>query len=105
MRIADVALLSLCAGMASAAEVGDSFLRDFAITQRYKLGTVTAPLPTADGSAVLFVRSEPRRPWGSLYRFDVKSGQTRKLLAPEDVLKGAEEQLSAAERAQRERQR
>ena len=41
----------------------------------------------------------------SLYAFDVQSGQTRVLITPEQILKGAEEKLSQAEKAQRERQR
>src|ERR1700744_6473407 len=50
-------------------------------------------------------RPAPRSPVNSLYRFDVATGETKKLLAPEDVLRGAEEKLSAAERQQRERTR
>src|SRR6185295_10138361 len=40
-----------------------------------------------------------------LYEFDVATGQTRVLLTPEQVLKGAEEKLSPEEKARRERMR
>src|SRR6202012_1143805 len=95
----------LCASMANASETSDPFLRDLALTQRYTLGLPARATPTPDGKAVLFLRAEPRSPVNALYRFDVATGETKKLLAPEDVLRGAEEKLSPAERAQRERTR
>src|SRR5262249_22225722 len=50
-------------------------------------------------------RSEARVPKLRLYEFDVATGKTKELLTPETVLKGAEENLSAEEKARRERQR
>src|SRR5260370_4032717 len=81
------------------------FLRDYAQTRGFMLGRPVKPTPTPDGKAVLFLRSEPRVPKLSLYQFDVASGKTRKLLTPEQVLKGAEEKLSPEEKARRERMR
>ncbi|MCU1278161.1 MAG: family peptidase, partial [bacterium] len=89
--------LVLCAlVVATPAFAEDSFLRELAVTRNYSLGRPTHPEPTADGSAVLFLRTEPRSPVNSLYAFDVATGQTRVLLTPEQILKGAEEKLSAA---------
>src|SRR5260370_9676259 len=81
------------------------FLRDYAQTRGFMRGLPVKPTPTTDGKAVLFLRSEPRVPKLSLYQFDVASGKTRKLLTPEQVLKGAEEKLSPEEKARRERMR
>jgi dipeptidyl-peptidase-4 len=82
-----------------------SFLRLYAETRGFMLGRPTKPKPTPDGKAVLFLRSEPKKPKLSLFEFDVATGKTRELLTPEAVLKGAEEKLSAEEKARRERQR
>ncbi|HAB18452.1 MAG TPA: DPP IV N-terminal domain-containing protein [Verrucomicrobiota bacterium] len=81
------------------------FLRDFAETRGFMLGRPTKALPTPDGKAVLFLRSEARVPKLQLYEFDVATGQTRVLLTPEQVLQGAEERLSPEEKARRERMR
>src|SRR3954468_2141127 len=96
----------LCAALISAPVLAeDAFLRDLAVTRGYSLGRPSRAAPVADGSTVLFLRAEPRSPVNSLYAFDVASGQTRVLITPEQILKGAEEKLSQAEKAQRERQR
>ncbi len=69
---------------------GDTFLRDYAETRGFMLGRPVNATPTPDGSAVLFLRAKSaREPSQELYEFDVASGQTRRLLAPEDALKGA----------------
>jgi dipeptidyl-peptidase 4 len=83
----------------------DQFLRELAVTRSYNLGRPGHAEPTADGTTVVFLRTEPRSPVSSLYAFDVATGQTRVLITPEQILKGAEEKLSQAEKAQRERQR
>ncbi|MDB4970909.1 MAG: peptidase [Myxococcales bacterium] len=99
-------VLLVSGGIASAAETnGDQFLRDLATTRNFQLGRPMRAQPTADGKTVLFLRSQPREPLNTLYAFDVATGQTRALLTPEQLLKGAEEKVSAAEKAQRERQR
>jgi dipeptidyl-peptidase-4 len=82
-----------------------SFLRTYAETRGFMLGRPSKAKPTPDGKAVLFLRSEARVPKMKLYEFDTATGKTRELLTPEQVLKGAEEKLSAEEKARRERQR
>ncbi|HEX9102305.1 MAG TPA: DPP IV N-terminal domain-containing protein, partial [Polyangia bacterium] len=91
--------------VAAPAFAEDQFLRELAVTRSYNLGRPAHAEPTADGSTVLFLRTEPRSPVGSLYAFDVATGQTRELITPAQILKGADEKLSQAEKAQRERQR
>src|SRR5437868_14934644 len=96
----------LCAALISMpAPAEDAFLRELAVTRSYSLGRPSRAAPTADGSTVLFLRAEPRSPVNSFYAFDVATGQARVLITPEQILKGAEEKLSQAEKAQRERQR
>jgi dipeptidyl-peptidase-4 len=81
------------------------YLRDHAETRGFMLGRPVGAKPTLDGKAVLFLRTGARVPTLRLYEFDVGTGRTRELLTPEQVLKGAEEQLSAEEKARRERMR
>src|SRR5919198_1100486 len=81
------------------------YLRDHAETRGFTLGRPVKPKPTPDGKAVLFLRAQARVPRLRLYEFDVATGKTRELLTPEMVLKGAEEKLTAEEKARRERQR
>src|SRR5947208_8142872 len=83
----------------------DTFLHDYAVTHDFMRGRPVKPKPTPDGKAVLFLRSEAKKPKLSLFEFDVASGKTREMLTPESLLKGAEEKLSAEEKARRERQR
>lgn len=81
------------------------FLRTYAQTRGFMLGRPVQAKPTPDGKAVLFLRSEARKPQLSLYEFDVATGKTRELLTPAGLLKGAEETLSPEEKARRERMR
>jgi dipeptidyl-peptidase-4 len=60
---------------------------------------------TPDGKAVLFLRSPPRSFVQSLYEFDCETRRERVLLTTEQLLGGGEENLSAEEKARRERQR
>lgn len=83
----------------------NSYLRDHALTRGFMLGRPNRAKPTPDGKAVLFLRAEPRVPKMQLYEFDVATKQTRLLLSPEQLLKGAEENLSPEEKARRERAR
>jgi dipeptidyl-peptidase-4 len=85
--------------------LGPRYLRDHAETRGFQLGRPVKAVPTPDGKAVLFLRSQARVPRLRLYEFDVASGKTRELLTPEQVLKGAEEKLSPEEKARRERMR
>ncbi|MBX9725339.1 MAG: DPP IV N-terminal domain-containing protein, partial [Candidatus Obscuribacterales bacterium] len=89
----------------SAKLLDKAFLRDYAETRGFMLGRPSKAKPTPDGKAVLFLRSQARVAQQSLYIFDVETGKTKELLSPEQVLKGAAENLSAEEKARRERQR
>lgn len=89
-----------------AASVADSaFLEQYAATRRFSAGHPTSIKITPDGRAVLFLRSGPRSFVQDLYEFDTTTAQERVLLTAEGILKGAEEQLSAEEKARRERMR
>jgi dipeptidyl-peptidase-4 len=83
----------------------NTFLRDYAETRGFSLGRPAKAQPTPDGKAVLFLRAQARLPKLHLFELDVASGQTRELLTPEQLLKGAEERLSPEEKARRERMR
>jgi len=82
-----------------------SYLRDDAETRGFMLGRPTKAVPTPDGRAVLFLCAQARKPQLHLYEFDVANGRTRELIAPAQLLKGAEEKLSPEEKARRERMR
>jgi len=94
-----------CLGAVDQPPATDTFLRDYAETRGFSLGRPVKPQPTPDGRAVLFLRAQARLPKLHLFEFDVSSGQTRELLTPEQLLKGAEERLSPEEKARRERMR
>lgn len=83
----------------------DSFLRDYAETRRFMAGRPASAELSPDGSAVLFLRSGPRSEVQALFETDLRTGQTRQLLDPEELLAGAAQSLTAEERAQLERQR
>lgn len=83
----------------------DAFLTLHAETRGFLLGRPQHATPTPDGRAVLFLRSGPRDPVMSLFEFDVGTGKTRELLSPASLLRGAEEHLTAEEKARRERMR
>ncbi|MCS6912723.1 MAG: S9 family peptidase, partial [Myxococcota bacterium] len=97
--------LTAAASAAEAPVPDPGYLRRHAETRGFSLGRPVQPRPTPDGQAVLFLRSGPRSPTLSLYEFAVASGQTRELVRPEQLLRGAEEQLSTEEKARRERMR
>src|SRR3990172_10193985 len=91
--------------MTAPAPVPDSFLRDYAETRRFMAGRPTSAELSPDSSAVLFLRSRPRSEVQALFETDLRTGQTRQLLDPEEILAGAAQSLTAEERAQLERQR
>src|SRR5215510_3775126 len=91
--------------MADAPLHNTQFLRDYAETRGFTLGRPTRPLPTPQGDAVLFLRAPARTPRLELYEFDIRSGESRLLLTPDDILRGADEHLSAEEKALGERMR
>ncbi len=99
----------LWAGLAATGPAGadeaDTFLRDYAETRGWSLGRPVLARPTPDGAHVLFLRAEPRQPRQGLFEFEVATGQTRELLPPERLPAGGDAELSAAEKARRERMR
>jgi dipeptidyl-peptidase-4 len=98
-----VTTLAVAQPAAKEIAVDTTYLRTLAQTRSFQLGRPVHPVPTPDGKAVLFLRSEPRA--SKLSLFEVATGKTRELLTPEQVLKGATEKLSAEEKAARERMR
>ena len=88
-------------------DAAPDFLRAFAETRAFTLGRPSRIQIVPDGSAVLFLRSPPRDPTLGLYQLtlDGATGQTRELVTPAQLLGGAAEQLSEAEKARRERMR
>jgi len=91
---------------AAAESIADpAFLEQFAATYRFGAGTPRGFSITPDGKGVLFLRSGPRSVVQDLFEFDVSTGKERVLLTADQILKGAEESLSAEEKARRERMR
>jgi dipeptidyl-peptidase-4 len=83
----------------------DTFLRQFSETRRFMSGRPVKPRITPDEKTILFLRAQPTSATQTLFAFDVATGETKELLTPEIILKGAEETLSVEEQARRERQR
>ena len=91
---------------ASGAGLADpGFLQQYAETYRFRAGRPTAIKPTPSGDAVLFLRSGPRSNVRDLYAFDVATGAERVVLTAGDLLGGGAEELTAEEKARRERMR
>ena len=82
-----------------------AFFRDLAETRNYTLGEPVAPAFSGDDQAVLFLRAGAREPVLRLYELDLRTARERMLSSPEQLLGQAPEQLSAEERARRERAR
>jgi len=82
-----------------------AFLEQYAATRRFSAGQPTAVKLVPDGSAVLFLRSPARSFVQDLYEFNTATGLERRLLTADQILQGAEENLSVEERARRERMR
>ena len=82
------------------------FLAQYARTRRFSLGKPRSIRFVPDGSAALFLRSSSSDSFvQNLYEWDTLSGEERVLLTAEQILRGAEESLSADELARRERMR
>jgi dipeptidyl-peptidase-4 len=94
-----------CPGRADPPAERDPVLRELLQTRSFQLGRPVQPLPTPDGQAVLFLRSEARSARLRLYVWDAGSGQVRELLTAEQLLGGAAEHLSPEEKSRRERLR
>jgi dipeptidyl-peptidase-4 len=83
----------------------DPFLDLYAQTRRFTSGRPVQPEITPDDKTILFLRAQPKSNQQTLFAFDVATGTTTEVVTPETLLKGAEETLSAAEKARRERMR
>lgn len=81
------------------------YFRELVETRNYSLGQPVSPKITPDGKAVIFLRGGARDPVLRLYEFSIAEGTLREILAPEKLLQGAEEKLTAEERSRRERER
>ena len=81
------------------------FLKRYAVTRRFSLGRPRSIEVVPDGSAVLFLRSGSESFVHNLYEFDTATGKERLLLTADQILQGAEEELSVEEKARRERMR
>ncbi len=82
-----------------------TFLKQYAETRGFTLGRPQKPKISPDGKTVLFLRADPKAPKLKLFEFDVSTAQTKELLSPEALLKGADENLTPEEKARRERMR
>ena len=100
-----LAARSPAAAARTIADPDSVFLDQYAATYHFTLGKPTAIRVAPSGDAVLFLRSGPRSFVQDLYTFDPGTGRERVLLTASGILRGAEEKLSAEERARRERQR
>ncbi len=98
------ALPARAAGLGSA-EPDSGFLEQYAVTYRFNLGQPSNLRVTPEGDAVLFLRSGPRSFVNDLWELDVATRRERVLLTAAQILRGAEEKLTAEERAHRERTR
>ncbi|MFG2945216.1 S9 family peptidase [Streptomyces adustus] len=84
----------------------DSFPRRHARTQRFTLGAPRSYTVAPDGARVVFLRSGSGTDRAnSLWALDVQEGHERVVADPRALLGGASENLSAEERARRERSR
>lgn len=77
------------------------YYRDLAETRNYSLGRPSGARFLPDGSKLLYLRGGPRDPVLRLYEFDPVDAKEREIIAPEQILKGAPEQISAEEKARR----
>jgi dipeptidyl-peptidase-4 len=81
------------------------FLERFAATYRFRLGQPAAIRVAPDAGAVLFLRSGPRSFNRDLYEMELDGGRERLLVTATDLLGEDSAELSAAEKARRERMR
>src|SRR3954451_3314009 len=100
-----IAMTLLAATTTTTPSASDNFLREFAETRRYLAGRPVQAQLTPDGKSVLFLRATQKDPRQLLYEMDLETAQTKELLTPESLLKGASETLSVEEKARLERMR
>jgi dipeptidyl-peptidase 4 len=106
-RIALFAVLAVTGPMAAAlaASPDTHCFDEVAATRGYSLGTPVGAVPTPDGKTVLYLRSGPRDTIQHLFEYTLATGKERELITPNTLLGGKQEQLSAEEKARRERAR
>jgi dipeptidyl-peptidase 4 len=85
-------------------EIDETFIAQSAATRAFRLGHPFDVQVTPAGD-VLFARTGPRTFVADLYQRDAATGEVTRLLAAETLLGGGAEQLSAEEKARRERMR
>jgi dipeptidyl-peptidase-4 len=95
--------IGLASGQALAATT--PCFEDVAATRSYALGIPVKPVPTPDGKSVLYLRSGPRDTVQRLYEYTLATKHEHELIAPAALNGGKTEQLSAEEKARRERAR
>ncbi len=95
-----------CAAVARSSDAIDTtFLRDLTETRGFTNGRPTGIQLTPDGDAVLYLQSGPRDVVRDLFEMNVATGETKCLIRAADLLDGGSEELTAEERARRERMR
>lgn len=87
------------------APTDDAFVREFALTRRFTAGRPVGVRVTPDGKSAVYLRSGPTDGRQMLFSLDLETGVETQLLTPDEVLGGASETLSVAEKARLERQR
>jgi len=85
-------------------KLDEALVRALAETHSFRSGMPQSATVTPDGSAVLFLRAESRKPAQSLFKLDLASQHLVRLCSPEEVFKNPDA-LSPAERERRERLR
>ncbi|MDP3278374.1 MAG: DPP IV N-terminal domain-containing protein [Deltaproteobacteria bacterium] len=81
------------------------FLTQWSATGRYGLGAPSRMKFSPDGSTLYFLRSAARSAVRDLWIQNARTGEARVLVTADTILHGAQENLTAEERARRERQR
>jgi dipeptidyl-peptidase 4 len=104
-RLAAITALILAVSIETAFAIDTRCFDDVAATRDYALGIPVGAEPTPDGAAVLYLRSGPRDTVQRLYEYDLATHKERELVKPDDLLGGKHEELSAEEKARRERAR
>jgi dipeptidyl-peptidase 4 len=80
-------------------------MRTLSETRNFRIGIPQAPVVSPDGTKVYFLRAKGRTPVQRLFEHHIADGTEREVIAPEALLGGEGESLSAEERARRERMR
>lgn len=103
-EVAPPAMVDEPAAAAPAPAIDRKQIEELAATRSYNLG-LPRPIALLKDGDVLFLRTGPRSYVAELFELDAATGTVRKLASGDDLVKGAEVALSAAEKARRERTR